>query len=129
VVECRLPVLCFELAGEHFVVLTENDYHELAGRNSPATDLRTGLPRLVQKRQMPRDLWARQRQPVLRRSSTQRAGERSKISMSRNPPRPSRPLPGSRPMSGLRTRERREVGRLGRVQRKGTTQDQTGTAS
>ena len=129
VVECRLPVLCFELAGEHFVVLPEGDYHELADRDSPPPRLRTGSSRLVRGGQVSGGLRTRQRQPVLRRSSTQRTGERGQVSVPRNPPRAARPLPGSRPVSQLRPRERREVGRLGRVQRKGTTGDQTGTAS
>ena len=118
VVECRVPVLVFELSGEHFVVLREGDYHNLTGRGA-ATDLRAGTPRLVRRSQVSGNGRAQQQQPLLRGSSAQRTGQRSKVGLPRNASAPPRPLPGSRPVSRLRTRERREVGRVGRVQRKG----------
>lgn len=130
VVERRVPVLGFELAGEHFVVLTENDYRQLAedGHGDTARD-RAGPPRVVHRSEVPGNLRSRPGQSVLRRLSAQRTGERGQSSMPRNPSRLPRPLPGSRPVSGLRTRERREVGRLGGLQRKGASGDQTGTTS
>lgn len=130
VVECRFPVLGFELAGEHFVVLTEEDYHQLvARRDHPAAGLRTTTPRLVRRSQVSGGLRAQQRQPVLRGSSAQRSGERGKVRVLRNTPRPTRTLPRGRGVSGVRTGERGEVGRLGGLQRKGASGDQTGTAS
>jgi hypothetical protein len=130
VVEGRVPLLCFELAGEHFVVLPENDYHELAARRlSPAAYLRERTARLVSGSQVSGDVRTRTRQSLLRRSSAQRSGQRGQVSVPRNPSRLPRPLPGARPLSGVRPRERREVGRLGRVQRKGAAGDQTSTAS
>jgi hypothetical protein len=130
-VESRRPVLCFELSGEHFVVLPEREYHELAdgGRGpGPASGLRAKASRLVRPGQVRWKLRQQQRQPVLRRSSAQRSGQRGEVGMPGNSSRPPRPLPDPRPMSRLRPGKRGEVGRLGRVQRKGTPKNQAGTA-
>jgi hypothetical protein len=128
VVECRVPVLCFELAGEHFVVLPDGDYHEITARRGLTSRLRTGPTRLVRRSQVPGDVRPRG-QSVLRRLPAQRTGERGQGSLPRNPSRLTGTLPSGRGVSGVRTGERGEVGRLGGLQRKGASRDQTGTAS
>ena len=132
VVESRRPVLGFELCREHFVVLTERDYHELAagGRgDGAAPGLRAGLSDVVDgPGQVSRRMRQQRQQPVLRRSPAQRSGQRGQGGLSGNPPGPPRPLPGPRPVSRLRPQQRGEVGRLGRVFRKGTAQNQAGAA-
>jgi hypothetical protein len=132
VVECRTPVLGFELSGEHFVVLAERDYHELAAGghpDGPAADLRAPAPRLAGRGEVLGKLRQQSGQSVLRRSSAQRSGQRGQVGLLGNPPGPPRPLPGPRPVSRLRAGQRREVGRLGRVLRKGAPQDQAGPPS
>jgi hypothetical protein len=129
VVECRVPILGFELGGENFVVLHERDYHELVESRRPASNIRTLTPRLVRRGQVPGGVRARPGQPVLRRPSAQRSGERSQERVPRHPSRLSREVSGPRPMSGIRPEQRREVGGLGRVQRKGASSDPTGAVS
>lgn len=115
--ECRVPVLCFELCGKHWVVLPESDYHELVpdrGPSESAPGRGAGNARLARPGQVP----GAARQPVLRRPPAQRSGLRGQVGVLGNPPGPPRPLPSPRPVSRLRPQQQREVGGLGRVLRK-----------
>ena len=127
VAECRRPILGFELRGEHWVTLPESDYHELVLRGQaadPAGDLRAEIPRLARPRKVPRSTGKSRLQ---RPPAQQYPGAGSTQRVPGNPSGPPRPLPGPGGLSRLRHRERGEVGRLGRNQRKGTSADSTST--
>jgi hypothetical protein len=84
---------------------------------------------VVQPGKVSRDVRPRQRQPVLRRPPAQRSGAAGQGNLPRNPSRLSRAVSGKRRLSRVRPDPQREVGRLGRVQRKGTAPDQTTTST
>jgi hypothetical protein len=131
-VECRRPVLCFELCGDDFVVLPEREYHQLAElRPQPGAVRRLSAhaAHVPRRRQVPQPLQPRQPQSVLRRSSAQRSGAGGQGRLSGDSPRSPRALPGPRTVPGVRPGERGEVGRLGRVLRKGAAQDEAPEAS
>jgi len=129
--EHRTPVLCFELNGVNFAVLRELDYL-LLRRPEP------GDPRDLRARQRDQldepgevlgDVRERRHQPVLRRAPTQQlSGAGGQERVPGNPPGPPRSVPGPRAVSRLRNRERRAVGSLGRVQRKGAAANQASEA-
>jgi hypothetical protein len=128
VVESRIPVLCFELGGDNFVVLPEHEYHAMVpGRSASGadSDLRTPEhPDVAEPGQVRRS----PRKPVLLRVPTQQlSGPGGQERVPGNPPRAPRPLPGPGGLSELRHRQRGEVGRLGRNQRKGASADRQGT--
>ena len=132
-VESRRPVLVFELGGREWVALPEPSYHELVDRGrepGAAVHLRAGEDDLVEPGQVPRPVFQRPRQPVLRRATAQQqSGSRGKVSVPGNPPGPPRALPGPGGLSQLRHRERGEVRSLGRVLRKRTPPDQAPTTA
>jgi len=129
VVESRRAVLGFELCGKHWVVLPEPDYHELVLHRQPPDppgDLREDGSELAGPGEVPGPA----RKPVLRRvPAQQQPGPGSQKRVPGNPPGPPRPLPGPGGLSQLRHRQRGEVRRLGRNQRKGAAPDQTPEAS
>jgi hypothetical protein len=132
VAESRRPVLVFELGGRDWVVLSEPDYHELVERRrepGPDGDLRASQARLDRPRKMPQPVRHWVNESVLRGSSAQRAGARGQERLPGDPPGASRSVSGPSAMPRLRPRERGEVGRLGRVQRKGAPPDQASATS
>jgi hypothetical protein len=132
VVEDRIPVLGFDLGGDHFVVLPEREYFELSEhrrRSGPAADPDPPLAALDGTGQVQGGVRLHLRQPLVRRSPAQRSGSGGQVGVPGHPPGPPRPLPGPRRLSRVRPRQRREVGGLGRVLRKRAAPDQEGPPS
>ena len=127
VAECRRPVLGFELCGKHWVILPESSYHELVLHRPPADptgDLRAGgSDRLARSRKMP---GATGGLVLQRPPAQQQPGAGGPKRVPGNPPSAPRSLPRPGGLSGLRDRERRKMGSLGRNQRKGAPSPGTG---
>jgi hypothetical protein len=131
VAEGRRPVLGFQLGERDFVVIPERDYLDPApGRlGRPVSHPRTQPTGVLRVGQMLGELRREPGQPVLRRPPAQRAGLGGQVGVPGHPPELPRTLPGDRRVPRIRSGQRREVGGLGRLFRKGTPPDQAPEAS